>query len=95
MQAAPCIPEIYRIEYFKLVFLNIYNCTYKTPFRKSSHICACMYTCIHILSDNKKIQFYKRGIGKVWNQVKVWKQVRYGAQGVQNKLILRHLLSLF
>ena len=32
-QAAPCI----LIEYFKMVFLNIYNYTYKTPFRKSSH----------------------------------------------------------
>ena len=28
----------YCIENFKIVFLNIYNCTYKTPFCKSSHI---------------------------------------------------------
>ena len=38
MQAALIILEIYWIEYFKIVFLNIYNCVYKTHFRKSSHI---------------------------------------------------------
>ena len=32
MQAALIILEIYGIEYFKTVFLNIYNCVYKTPF---------------------------------------------------------------
>ena len=30
MQAALCILEIERIEYFKIIFLNIYNCVYKT-----------------------------------------------------------------
>ena len=31
-QAASCILEIYLIEYFKNVFLDIYNCAYKTLF---------------------------------------------------------------
>ena len=35
-QAAPCILEIYWIEYFKMVYLIIYNCAYKTSFCKSS-----------------------------------------------------------
>ena len=38
MQAAPIILEIYYIEYFTIVFLNIHNCMYKIPFCKSSHI---------------------------------------------------------
>ena len=37
MQVAPIILEIYLIEYLKIVFLNIYNCAYKTPLCKSSH----------------------------------------------------------
>ena len=37
VQAAPIILEIYWIEYFEIVFPNIYNCMYKTPFCKSSH----------------------------------------------------------
>ena len=38
MQGALSILEIHWIEYFKIVFLNIYNCTYNTPFCKSGHI---------------------------------------------------------
>ena len=32
MQATLIILETYGIEYFKIVFLNNYNCVYKTPF---------------------------------------------------------------
>ena len=32
VKAVLIIVEIYWIEYFKIVFLNIYNCVYKTPF---------------------------------------------------------------
>ena len=57
MQATLIILETYGIEYFKIVFLNNYNCVYKTPFRKSSHILSmylnnvasysmCVFTCI-------------------------------------------------
>ena len=32
MQAASFILKIYRIEYFKIVFISIYNCAYETLF---------------------------------------------------------------
>ena len=38
MQGALSILEIHWIEYYKTVFLNIYNCTYNTSFCKSGHI---------------------------------------------------------
>ena len=36
--------------YFKSVFLNIYNYTYKTPFYKASHIYSCTTTRFHSMS---------------------------------------------
>ena len=52
VQEAPCIVKITVIKYFKMVFLNIRICMYKTPSRKSGHIlymyCVCtMYVCIY------------------------------------------------
>ena len=49
MQAALCFLEIEKIKYFKIVFLIIYNCTYKTPFCKSSHICYHIRSVINLM----------------------------------------------
>ena len=38
VHAALIILKICGIKYFKIVFLNIYNCVYKIPFSKSGHI---------------------------------------------------------
>ena len=48
VQAAPIIPEIYWIEYFKIVFLNIYNCAYKTSFICVCVYVWCVYTCVYM-----------------------------------------------
>ena len=45
MHAALIILKIYGIKYFKIVFLNIYNCVYKIPFSKSGHILTFSYVC--------------------------------------------------
>ena len=45
MHAALIILKIYGIKYFKIVFLNIYNCVYKIPFSKSGHILMFSYVC--------------------------------------------------
>ena len=46
MQVSVCLPEL---QYFKLVFLNIYNCTWKPGYLKSCHIFTyvCMYFCMY------------------------------------------------
>ena len=48
MEEALSILKIHSIQYFKLVFLNICNCTYKTPFGKSGHIYTYIYIYIYI-----------------------------------------------
>ena len=42
MQVSVCLPEL---QYFKLVFLNIYNCAWKPSYLKSCHIFT--YVCIY------------------------------------------------
>ena len=73
MQASLIILKIYWNEYFKVVFLNIYNCAYKIPF------CKCIHICMYLFSKAKRVSLRcivvyttKYGLRDHYTQLYTW-----------------------
>ena len=77
MQETTIILEIYLIKYFKLVFLNIYNCTYKTSFANPDTYNVIIPTVMHTTKDlkNKVVLSLKQCC--IHCYVRMWSLVTY------------------
>ena len=65
MQADPIILEIYLIEYFKIVFLNIYSCAYKTLFANPVASLESVWQTLSFGDNNRINEFQIKKIAKL------------------------------